>query len=505
MAKRRKRGAGSIHLRKDGRWEGRVVIGYDDKNLPITKNVLAKTKTECAAKLNKLKESLAPPEPETPKNSTTFGEWMDFWYQNHSKPNLRPSTRQEYENAIYKHIIPALGAVPLEKLTTNDLQQFYTKLKSEGRLIRTGLYGAGVSNRTVWSCYTRCRTALDRAVKDGLIHTNPAEGCSLPPQNAKEMQILTKDELRRFLVQAKEEGYYELFLLELSTGMRRGEVLALQWDDLDPKTGELRIERQVNRINGELAISAPKTKSSSRTIILPPLLVDTLTEYKRRVNSRWMFPSPKKDDSPLDPATVRKRLQTILEHAKCKKVRFHDLRHVFSTMALENGMDVKTLSAVIGHVSASTTLNIYTHVTDAMRQSAADKIDRGIAKCEPVGKTDTAGEGVPVPGAGTRQRPAFEPYKGKIRKAGTGCVTQLNDHLWEGKFSPRWPDGKIHSRNVYAKTEQECEELLAKLIRQMRAEIAEAKQLVAEGRPCEAAMLANTKSARGMRQTMEMG
>ncbi len=500
MAKRRKKGTGAVHLRKDGRWEGRVVIAYDEKNLPITKNVLAKTKTECVVKLNKLKESLTPPGPETPKTAMTFGEWMDFWYQNYSKPNLRQSTRQEYENAVYKHIIPALGSIPLKKLTANDLQQFYTGLKSEGRLIRTELYGAGVSNRTVWSCHTRCRTALDRAVKDGLIHVNPAEGCSLPPQNAKEMLVLTTDEVRRFLVQAKEEGYYELFLLELSTGMRRGEVLALQWDDLNTETGELRIERQVNRINGELTISAPKTKSSARTIILPPLLVDTLTEYRKRVNSRWMFPSPRRDDSPLDPAAVRKRLQTILEHAQCRKVRFHDLRHVFSTMALENGMDVKTLSAVIGHVSASTTLNIYTHVTDAMRQSAAGKIDRGIAKNEP----RAADEGLPPKTAETRRRPAFEPHKGKIRKAGTGCVTRINNHLWEGRSSPKWPDGKTHSRNIYAKTEQECEEKLAELIRQMRAEIAEAKRLVAEGKPCEAMMLARTKSPRGMRRALEL-
>ncbi len=500
MAKRRKRGAGSIHLRKDGRWEGRVVVGYDEKNLPVTKNVLAKTKAECAAKLNKLKGSLAPPEPETPRSSTTFGEWMDFWYQNHSKPNLRPKAQDDYENCIYQHILPALGNVPLDRLTAGDLQQFYARLKQNGRLRAADRYGPGLSDRMVRACHTRCRTALDRAVKDGLIRTNPAAHCKLPSQTVREVQVLTHDEMRRFLIQAKQEDYYELFLLELTTGMRRGELLALQWDDLDFDTGELHIQRQVYRSKGKLIVSAPKTRASARTIILPPAMLGLLKERQSHTDSRWIFPSPKKDDSPLDPASCRKRLQTILEHAKCKKVRFHDLRHVFSTMALEKGMDVKTLSAVIGHVSANTTLNIYTHVTDAMRQSAADNIDRGIAKCEPAAKTGAAGEGVPVPGAGTRQRPAFEPYKGKIRKAGTGCVTQLNDHLWEGKFSPKWPDGKKHSRSVYAKTERECEEKLADLIRQMRSEIAQAKQLVAEGRPCEAAALANTKSARGMRQ-----
>ena len=500
MAKRRKRGEGSVHLRKDGRWEGRCVIGYDDKGLPITKNVLAKTKTECVDKLKKLRENCAGQSTEKLQPDMTFGGWMDFWYQNYSKPKLRPTTQMGYENAIYKHIIPALGIIPLSELSTNDVQQFYAKLKKEGRLIRTELYGEGVSDRTVWACHTRIRTALDRAVQDGLIRINPAAECKLPPQNTKEMQILTREEMQRFLIQAKEEGYFELFLLELATGLRRGEVLALQWNDLNFDTGELRIERQVYRANGELVVSTPKTKAAFRTIVLPPPLVEVLRKYRQQADSRWMFPSPAKEDSPLDPATCRKRLQTILMHAGCKRVRFHDLRHLFVTTALESGMDVKTLSAIIGHVSAKTTLNIYTHVTDAMRQTAAEKIDRGIGKCEPQDKPGSDGEGLPSQTAETRRRAVFEPYKGKNRKRGTGCVTQVNDHLWEGRYSPKWPDGKIHARNVYASKESECEAKLAELIQQMKAEIAEAKELTAQGKLDEAMVLANEKKPRGVRK-----
>ena len=497
MAKRRKRGDGSVHLRKDGRWEGRCVVGYDDKGLPITKNVLAKTKTECVDKLKKLKENCAGRPTEKLQPDMTFGEWLDFWYQNYSKPKLRSTTQMGYENAIYKHIIPELGKIPLSELSTNDIQQFYAKLKKEGRLI---LYGAGVSDRTVWSCHTRIRTALDRAVQDGRIRINPASDCKLPPQNIKEMQILTREEMQRFLIQAKEEGYFELFLLELATGLRRGEVLALQWDDLNFDTGELRIKRQVYRANGELVVSAPKTKAALRTIVLPPSLLDVLREYRQQVDSRWMFPSPAKEDSPLDPATCRKRLQTILKHAGCKQVRFHDLRHLFVTTALESGMDVKTLSAIIGHVSAKTTLNIYTHVTDAMRQTAAAKIDRGIGKCEPQDKLGSDSEGLPTRADEVRQRAVFGPYKGKKRKRGTGCLTQINDHLWEGRYSPKWPDGKIHSRNVYADTSEKCEAKLAELIRQMKAEIAEAKELTAQGKLGEAMALANEKKPRGVRK-----
>ena len=499
MAKRRKRGEGSVHLRKDGRWEGRVVVGYDDKSLPITKNVLAKTKTACLDKLKALKDACAGQPTEKIQPDMTFGEWLDYWYQNYSKPKLRPTTQMGYENAVYKHIIPALGAVPLSELSTNEIQQFYTELKKNGRLIRTELYGEGVSDRTVWSCHTRIRTALDQAVQDGLIRVNPAADCKLPPQNAKEMQLLSRDEMQRFLIQAKEEGYFELFLLELATGLRRGEALALQWDDLDLHTGTLHIQRQVYRANGELVVSAPKTKAALRTIVLPSALVGVLEEYHQGVNSRWMFPSPAKEDSPLDPATVRKRLQTILEHAGCKKVRFHDLRHLFVTTALENGMDVKTLSTIIGHVSAKTTLNVYTHVTDAMRQTAAAKIDRGIGRHGPQENASSDSKGLSAQAPDTQPRATFEPYKGKNRKRGTGCLTQIGDRLWEGRYSPRWPDGKIHSRNVYAATSEECEEKLAELIQQMKVEIAEAKRLIGEGKWGEAMALAGQKKARGSR------
>lgn len=174
---------------------------------------------------------------------------------------------------------------------------------------------------------------------------------------------------------------------------------------------------------------------------------------------------------------------------------------------LENGIDVKTLSTIIGHVSAKTTLNVYTHVTDAMRQTAAAKIDQGIGKCKPQNESNLGGEGFPTQTQAPDTRPvaAFEPYKGKNRKRGTGCLTQVNEHLWEGRYSPRWPDGKIHSRNVYATTSEECEEKLAGLIRQMKAEVAEAKRLAAEGKWEAAMALAVQTKARGTRKNEKNG
>ena len=239
-----------------------------------------------------------------------------------------------------------------------------------------------------------------------------------------------------------------------------------EWDDLNLKTGTLKVERQVHRVNGELVVSQPKTKASNRSIILPPPVLAVLKAYKKSATTQWMFPSPVKEDSPQDPTAVRKRLSTILKRAECKHIRFHDLRHTFATASLEHGMDVKTLSTIIGHVSSSTTLNIYAHVTDEMQRTAAAKIDLGIGKKTP---TAEAGDTPRKPTPST-----FQPYKGQRRKPGTGCISQINDHLWEGRYSPV-VNGRRMARNIYAETEAECEEKLAELISQMKSEIAAEK------------------------------
>lgn len=460
MARKRKSGTGTIRQRKDGRWEGRAVVGYDDKGLPKTKNVLAKTKRECQEKLTKLMEEVGGSKSEKIRPDMPFGEWMDFWYQNYTKPGLRPTTQSNYEGNIYQHIIPQLGKIPLCQLTQKDLQQFYAHLKKEGRLVRTEQYGKGLSDRMVRMCHAKCRAALEQAVRENLIRTNPSVGCKLPPKRGREMQVLSPQELQRFLIQAQAEGYFELFLLDLSTGLRRGELLALQWSDLDLDTGTLSVTKQVYEVDGKLQLSVPKTKASIRKLVLPPAVVEVFRAYQKTASSRWLFPSPKNPDLPLTPGSVLRRLQIILERAGCKKIRFHDLRHTFATMALENGMDIKTLSAMLGHVSAATTLDIYTHITGNMLSEAAAKIDRGLGN-------EVAEES---PEAAQNPLIDFQPVTRRTRKPGTGCISELNDHLFEGRYSPTWPDGTKHSKCVYAHTREECEEKLKVLIQKMNAE-----------------------------------
>ena len=481
MAGRRKNGEGTVRLRTDGRWEGRYIIGYKDNGSPITKSVLAKSKTECLQKLKELKENsiqITGKLPTRAKSSMSFGEWMDLWYQNYSKPGIRETTQESYETRIYKHIIPQIGHIQLDKLTQNDLQQFYTRLKKNGRRTFVEKHGPGLSDRVVRGCHASCRSALDKAVREGLIIKNPAIGCKLPPKKAREMQVLEQDEIQRFLIQAQYDGFYELFMLDIATGMRRGELLALQWDDLNFQTGELHIQRQVSKVKGQLTISKPKTKSSIRTIILPASVVRMLSEYRLKVDSRWMFPSPVKEDMPRDPHSIYQRMQMVLKKANCKRVRFHDLRHTFATLALSRGMDVKTLSATIGHISSATTLDIYSHVTDEMKRKSAQKIEAKMGRNETLPAHLKQFTEIPEEEKKSPSKEKFTPYKSKIRRSGSGGLYQINDHLWEGRYTPTLANGKRHGYNVYAKTREECEALLDEMIIRVKAEIAEAKKQI---------------------------
>ena len=432
-------------------------------------------------KLKTLKDALAPPAPPRIKADMPFGDWMEHWYETYSRPAARPGTRRIYEGYLRLYIRPGLGHIPLNRLTAKDMQRFFAWLKTEGRADQSD-GETGLADSQLRNIHSLCWRALEKAVSGNLIPRNPASGCKLPPARKGEMNLLSRESMQKLLIQAKEEKYYELFLLEFATGLRLGELTALQWEDLNLTTGELRISKQAVVIGSEVVVTEPKTKAAVRTLLLPPKVLEVFREYRNRSPSRWLFPSPKKEDSPLLPSVVRQRLHRLLDHAGCERVRFHDLRHTFATLALESGMDVKTLSAMLGHVSAATTLDIYTHITDDMQRAAAENIDRGIGKAAPQEDASEPGQETAPAQAEKPRMTDFKPYIGRKRRSGTGCVSEINDHLFEGRYSPKWPDGKKHARNVYAHTREECEEKLKVLIVEMKAEIAEAQRLMDEGK-----------------------
>jgi len=283
MAKRRANGEGSIRKRKDGRWEGRYTAGRDpETGKPIYKNVLGKTQAETKAKLKQaIQESM---EVDTVKaEQYTVGQWMDVWFENYAKIKVRPSSHQTYKGYIENHIKPNIGKIPLRKLSSLQLQKFYKKLLAGGRVDRIEAKGqpTGLSPKTVRNIHQVISSALNMAKEQRLISSNPAESCALPKLEHQEMKTIPAEQLASFLQEAKESGVFEMYYIELATGLRRGELLGLKWEDVDLDQGNLRVQRQVSRINGEVVEAPLKTKNSYRTISLGTDAVEILKEQRK--------------------------------------------------------------------------------------------------------------------------------------------------------------------------------------------------------------------------------
>lgn len=372
MARKRANGDGSIRKRKDGRWEGRYVVGRDpNTGKMVTKNVLGKTQAEVKEKLRKAIDDSRQLD-YTKEGKYTVGQWLDEWFDAYAKVKVRASSHQTYKGYIENHIKPNIGDIPIEKLTSLRLQKFYHKLLTEGRVprIESENQPKGLSAKTVRNIHQVISSAMSMAVKHKLILSNPAEGCELPKVEHREMRTIPAEQLGAFLREAKESGVYELYYLDLATGLRRGELLGLKWDDIDLDQGVIHVRRQVYRIDGEIREVPLKTKHSYRSISISKDAAELLREMKKRKVSEYVFPSP--TGGPISPDSVLHMLHRVLKRAGLPSMRFHDLRHSFATLALQNGVDIKTVSGMLGHFSAGFTLDTYAHVTTAVQKEAAN-------------------------------------------------------------------------------------------------------------------------------------
>ena len=212
-------------------------------------------------------------------------------------------------------------------------------------------------------------SAMDLAVAQKIILTNPTDACELPKVEHQEMQTIPAEQLHAFLLEARASGVYEMYYIELATGLRRGELLGLKWSDFDWKNGVIKVRRQIARVDGKIVEAPLKTKNSYRTVSISPQAIEVLKQQKARTNDTYVFPSP--NGGPISPDSVRHMLHRVLDRAGIPKVRFHDLRHTFATVALQNGIDIKTVSGMLGHFSAGFTLDTYAHVTTAAQKEAA--------------------------------------------------------------------------------------------------------------------------------------
>ena len=383
MTKRRAAGEGSIRKRSDGRWEGRYVAGHDENGKPIRKNVLGKTQAEV---VRKLREALVNVKTENvPKSHSeefTLVEWLKRWVEEYGQAYLRASSLVNYTGFLNNQIKNnSIGTKKLTELSSHDFQIFYNKMSKDGRVQRkeSEKQAKGLAAKSIRNMHFFISHALDQAVKEKRIPENPVRDCILPKKEHTEMKTLPLKDLSAFFDEAKRSGVFELYYTELSTGLRRGELLGIRWTDIDFDASAVYIQRQITRLNGEIKISPLKTKNAYRQILLPANLLTILREKQTRENgfSEYVFSSP--TGGPMCPDSMLKMLHRVLKRAGLKEIRFHDLRHTFSVLALQNGVDVKTLSGILGHYSAGFTLDTYGHITTAMKQDAANKVGNFLA------------------------------------------------------------------------------------------------------------------------------
>ena len=390
MSNRKNRGDGSIRKRSDGRWEGRYTAGRNEETGKlIYKSVLARTQAECKRQLREAlrhqeqQADMRPAQLPEAENTTqcqkdsqafTVARWLRTWYDLYAKQNIRRSTQLQYTYFMRDLVIPRIGELPLSQLSGLRLQMLYQELRTSGRTHPQRHAGQGLSPKTVRSVHLFLHAALEQAVRAGVIAKNPTAECKPPKLERKEMKVIQAEQIGEYLQAAAERNVLPLFFLELTTGLRRGELLALLWSDLDPQNRSISVTKSVARLDGELVVSKPKTQHSIRTLIIPQQAVDLLVqEHNLHPNNPYMFPSPT-TGTMYGPETVARIHKRLLKDAGLEDCRFHDLRHTFATVALQNGVDIKTLSGMLGHYSSGFTLDTYTHVTRKMQEEAAEKM-----------------------------------------------------------------------------------------------------------------------------------
>ena len=372
MSGKRPDGDGHVRKRKDGRWEGRIVIGHKENGLPIYKSVFAKTQKELMPKLHDAIDSYRGAEL-SEAGSMTLGEWMEQWLAAYAEPTLRPSTLYGYRNVIRRYIAPALGSKALRSVTQRDVQKFYNALGQKTYCPGKHCEERKLADSTVRSTHMLLHEIMDAAVRARLIPQNPTEGTAIPKCNYAPMQILNEEQLDRFLEAIQADPlWHDFFYTAVTTGLRRGEICGLKWGDLDEASGKLSVRRTVRVEKGGIINTGDtKTEKGTRTITLPPSTLRVLKERHKTAASEWIFPNLLDPAKPTLPNGAYQRLKAILRQAGLPNIRFHDLRHTFATHALRSGVDAKTLSGILGHTNASFTLDTYTHVTTDMQKNAS--------------------------------------------------------------------------------------------------------------------------------------
>lgn len=314
--------------------------------------------------------------------STTLTDYLEQWMKECCKPNLTAVTAQSYEYMAKKYIIPSLGQIALTKLRPEHIQHFYASELSNGRADGKG----GLSPRTVRYIHTTLHRALENAVKIGLIMRNPTNAVEVPKQKSHEIQIMNESNVHIFLECAKSTPYYALFYTLLYTGLRRSEILALKWSDVDLILCQIYVNKSIHQLhNGEIIFSETKTDKSKRMVSLPPSTVIVLREHRaqQEILKKSVGLSLSDDDlvfchcdgKPYLPDSITHAWKTLAKRIGLKSIRLHDARHTHASLMLKQGIHPKVVQERLGHSSIKVTLDTYSHVAPGIQQAAANKFD----------------------------------------------------------------------------------------------------------------------------------
>ncbi len=379
------RGSGTIRQRKDGTWEGRYTVGrHPGTGKQMQKSVYGKTRQEVAQKLRQVTHEIDQGIYLEPAK-ITLGTWLDTWHREYLG-GVKASTASQYEYLIRVHLKPALGAVKLSALTPPMVQHLYNEAMR-----------GGLSPKSVRNLHGVLHKAMEQAMRLGYVRSNPCEACELPRVEPKQIKPLEGDDVKAFLQAIRGTANEELLFIDLFTGLRQGEILGLTWDCVDFAKGQLTIYRQLRKDRrlggGGTYVFTPLKNDKTRILTPAPQVMDMLRTVQRRqkeqrlrAGAAWSNPDnlvfTNAIGGHLSSNTVYENFKRVAAKIGIPSTRFHDLRHTFATLSLQNGDDIKTVSENLGHATVAFTLDTYGHVTERMKQESASRMQAFIQEAK---------------------------------------------------------------------------------------------------------------------------
>jgi integrase len=319
----------------------------------------------------------------TEPSKMTVGGYLERWLGTYAAPNVAPKTLERYAEIIHAHLIPAFGHVSLQGLQPLHIQEYYSEALRSGRRDGKG----GLSARTVLHHHRVLRESLRQAVKWQLAVRNVADAVEPPRPTRKEMHVLSNEQTARLIHETTSTRFRIPVLLAVTTGMRRGEILALRWQDVDFANQTLAVRQSLEQTKSGLDFKQPKTSKSRRTISMPTLLSAALRRHRADQAKIRLLLGPsfnerglvctKADGKPIVPSELTRAFSRLVKTvcAPNKSIRFHDLRHGHATQLLREGVHPKVVSERLGHSTISITMDVYSHVLPGMQEEAARKLD----------------------------------------------------------------------------------------------------------------------------------